>query len=296
MIIFILFLLLTLVPSFVYCQDTKIPESAFMIDTIQAVIFGQSGTQVITYSDVVRPSLSGESRALDDLIFERLVYLDAQKYKIMSDDEAVDKYLAMVQKENNLTRDQLYDIFASAGYSPEEGRSQFQMLQTVNAMLDFKIRSQIIVPRHLVENYYNENPVFQEAAYKIQVGVLPYIAGKETVQKKALAYMAKRGKAVNGIEWGDGFWIKKEEVTPEKQFIFGLKEGGSSMPKDLGYGFEVYRLVEKKDERLIPFDERYKEIADILRRPIYGELMDKYKKNIFDTSSILYFKPSKSVP
>ncbi len=276
--------------SVVCCaKDMKVvPESSFMIDTIQAVVFGQGGTEIVAYSDVVRPSLSGTPRTLDDLIFERLVFLDAQKFKILADEEAVDRYLTIVQKENNLTLDQLKEVFSSAGYSYEEGREQFKRLQTVNSMLDFKIRSHVIVPRNLVETYYNENPVFEEAAYKIQIGLLPYIAGKEAAQKKALAYMAKTGRSVRGIEWGEPFWVKKDDIAGDKQFVFDLKVGRSSMPQDLGHGFEIYRLVDKKDERLMPLEERYREIADILRRPIYQELMEKYKQHLFDTTSILF--------
>lgn len=272
-----------------YAKDENIPDTSFMIDTIQAVVFGQNGTQVITYSDVVRPSLSGAPRSLEDIIFERLVYLDAQKYKILADDDSVDRYLAMVQKENNLTLDQLKDVFTSAGYSYQEGREQFKMLQTVNSMLDFKIRSHVIVPRHLVEHYYNEHPILEQEAYKIQIGVLPYVAGKESNQKKALAYMAHTGKLVRNIEWGEPFWVEKDDIAPDKQFIFDLKVGRSSQPYQIGHGFEIYRLVDKKESRIAPLEERYKEIADILRRPIYEELMEKYKKQLFDTNSILYF-------
>ncbi len=281
-------LLLLLIPWTLWSKDAHVPESAQLIDTIQAVVFGQGGTQLITFSDVIRPSLSGAPRTLDDLIFERLVYLDAQKYKILSDDDAVDKYLAMVQKENHLTLDQLKEVFASAGYSYEEGREQFKMLQTVNSMLDFKIRSQVIVPRQLVEQYYREHPVVDEAAYKIQVGLLPYVAGKESAQKKALAYMAQTGKEVRNIQWGEPFWVKKDDVADDKKFIFTLKVGHSALSRERNDGFEIYRLVEKKEERVATLDERYKEIADTLRKPMYEELMEKYKKQLFDTSSVMY--------
>lgn len=266
----------------------KVPESAMLIDTMQAVVFGQGGTQIITFSDVVRPSLSGTQRTLDDLIFERLVYLDAQKYKILADEDAVDKYLAMMQKENNLTLDQLKEVFAQAGYSYEEGREQFKMLQAVNAMIDFKIRSHVIVPRQLVEQYYQEHPLIEEATYKIQIGFLPSVSGKEETQKKALAYMAKTAKEVRNIQWSEPFWIKKSDVAEDKQFIFNLKVGHSSLPLERAGGFEVYRLVEKKDERIPSLEERYKEIMDILRQPIYQDLMDKYRKQLFETSSIMY--------
>lgn len=282
-------LLLTMIPTLLYAnKDAKIPESALLIDTMQAVVFGQGGTQVITYSDVIRPGLAGAPRTLDDIVFERLVYLDAQKYKIMADEDAVDKYLTMVQKENNLTLDQLKDVFASAGYSYEEGREQFKMMQTVNSMLDFKIRSHVIVPRQLVEQYYHEHPVIDEATYKIQIGFLPAIEGKQDQQKKALEYMTRTTKEVRGIQWNEPFSVKKGDIADDKQFILNLKVGQSSMPIDRGNGFEVYRLVERKEERIPTLEERYKEIADILRKPIYQDLMDKYKKQLFDTSSVMY--------
>lgn len=270
-------------------QDAKIvPDSAFLIDTIQAVVFGSDGTQVIPYSDVVRPSLSGAPRTLDDIIFERLVYLDAQKFKILADDDAVDKYLAMVQKENNLSLDDIKKIFAQSGYSYQEGREQFKMLQTVNSMLDFKIRSHVIVPRQMVEEYYNAHPMEEQAAYQIQIGFVPTMPGKEDKQIKAIAYMAKTGKSMKGIEWGEPFWIEKNDVADDKEFLFTLKEGGTSVAQPAPGGFQIYKLIAKKGDRLVPLDERYREIADILRRPIYEKLMDEYKKSLFSTASILY--------
>jgi hypothetical protein len=161
------------------------------------------------------------------------------------------------------------------------------MLQTVNSMIDFKIRSHVIVPRHLVEQYYREHPVYEPALYKIQIGFMPYADNREA-QKKALTYMAKTGKEVRNITWREPFWIKQDEVASDKQFIFDLKVNQISLPVDTGYGFEIYRLVDKKEMRQIPLEERYKDIANILRQPIYQELMEKYKKQLFDTSSIIY--------
>ncbi len=271
-------------------EDAKqVPDSAFMIDTIQAVVFSPGGTQVLTRSDVTRPSLSGAQQTLDELIFERLVFMDAQKYKIVPDDDALDKYLAIVQKENNLTLDQLKEVFSSAGYTYAEGREQFKVLQTVNSMLDFKIRSQVIVPRKLVEEYYEQNPVIQEAKSYVQYGFIPYANGKLEAQKKALAYMARAGKEVRDIQWGEPFWVKQNDVADDKAFLFSMKPGEISRAKDRGDGFEVYKVLEASPERIATFDERYAEIADILRRPLFEDLMEKYRNSLFDSVSILNF-------
>ncbi len=286
---FVIFLSLLICAIHASRDERIVPDSAVTIDTIQAVVFGQGGMQIITRSDVTRPSLSGMQQSLDDLIFERLVFLDAQKFKIVPDEDAVDKYLAIVQKENNLSLDQLKEVFASAGYSYEEGRQQFRILQTVNSMLGLKIHSQVIVPRAQVEEYYNQNPVVQEAEYHLQYGFMPYASEKRKAQEKALRYMARTGKEVRNMQWNDPFWVKQSEIADDKEFLFSMNAGDISQPMDRNDGYEIYRLVDKRDEHIPSLDERYHEIADILRRPVFEDLMEKYKKSLFDSVSILNF-------
>lgn len=286
------FLLSLLISGIAACVDeVVVPESAFLVDSIQAVVFGQEEPQIVTYSDVARPSLSGQQRGLDELVFERLVFGDAQKFQIMTDEDAVDKYLAMIQKQNNLTLDELKNVFADAGYSYEEGRQQFRLLQTVNAMLDFKIRTQVVVPRALVEQYHAENPAITEAKATVQRGFIPYVEDKLEKQKKAFEYMAKTGKEVRDIQWGDPFELSESEVSSDKAFLFALAKGDISQAHDIGIGFEVFRAVETSPRTQATLEERYKEIADTLRKPIYEELLENYKKSLMDASSVLYLQP-----
>ncbi len=283
---------LLLFSGVVVCEDAVvIPQSAFLVDAIQAVVFGQEEPHVITYSDVARPSLSGEPRDLEGLIFERLVSGDAQKFKIMTDEEAVDKYLAIIQKQNNMTSDELKNVFTSAGYTYEEGREQLKLLQTVNTMLDFKIRTQVVVPRNAVEEYYKENPMVTEAKAKVQRGFIPYAEKKLEQQKKALAYMAQTGKVMRGIQWGDPFDITEAEVAEDKAFLFALNKAEISQAKDVGIGFEVFRVVDTWPRKEATLEERYKDIAETLRKPIFDELLAAYKKSLMDAASVLYLKP-----
>ncbi len=41
--------------------------------------------------------------------------------------------------------------------------------------------------------------------------------------------------ALNG---GEPFWVKEEDVAVDRHFIFDLKVGRSSLPIDVGHGFE----------------------------------------------------------
>ncbi|HSW74003.1 MAG TPA: hypothetical protein VLG71_02510, partial [Candidatus Limnocylindria bacterium] len=61
------------------------------------------------------------------------------------------------------------------------------------------------------------------------------------------------------------------------------------VPVETTEGFEVFRMKEVKTEKMASLSDRYREIANILRKPLYERLMSDYKKKLFDASSIIYF-------
>lgn len=266
----------------------NIVTSEQLIDAIVIIIFSDEGAEIITRSDIDKPSLSGVARSVDDIIFERLVYLDAKKHKILPDEDAVDKYLTAIQREHNLKPEELQMIFLQAGYTLEEGREQLKMMQAVNSMLDYKIRSNLIVPRKQVEVYYAEHPEFQEASYLISYTKVSFdpALGKEE-QYAALVERAKTGDFI-GVLWEGPFWIIESDLAENKQFITQLEPGQISVPFESTDGFELYRLEEKKARYQRTIEERYLEIVDILRKPKYEELLDNYRKSLFGRARIEY--------
>ncbi len=267
----------------------EIPKTAFHIDSIQAVVFGEK-PQIITYSDMTKLSLSGQQRSLEDLIFESRVIDDAVRYKIMGDEDAVDKYLAMLQKQNNMTLDDMKHVFASAGMTYQEGREELRRMQAVQQMVDFKVRAQVIVPRKAVEEYYEKNPQIKEARITVQRGFLAYDADLDA-QKRALAFMERTGKEMKGIQWSEPFDLTESEVAEERAFLFALKEGALSKASDVGIGFELFRVLKSSPREMASLDSRYKEIADELRRPIFEQLLENYRKRLMESASVLYLKP-----
>ena len=269
---------------------SKGSSELYLLDTIEAVVRIQKNTEIITKSDVDRPSLGGEIRSLQDIVFERSLFLDAKKQGIKHDEDALEAYLMAIQHEHNLTRDGLKSIFTAAGYTYEEGREQLQMMQTSNIMIDFKIRSNLIVPRKDVVAYYQAHPQVVEPSYVLQRSVIPLSSTKtKEEQKKELAIFSKNKKGIDNIIWSEPFSIDQSDIAQEKQFIITMEPGDISLPIEISGGFELFRLKEKTEERVLTLDERYREIADILRQPKYKELLQAYKDSLFDTASITYF-------
>lgn len=276
---------------FLLCGPTYFCASdLFLIDTIKAVVFADDGAEIIMQSELDLPSLTGQMQPLEDLIFECRVYLNAKKRKISPDEDGVDAYLRQIQRDNNLTDAALRDIFTASGYTFEEGRQKLQMMQTVNIMLDHEIRSNLIVSRKAAQSYYKEHLPKVEATYALERAFVPFL--KKTPKERQfdiLKRFAATGKGVQGIEWSESFTVTHSEIAQDKQYIYDMKVGEISQPHELEDGFELFRLIKKTDEYVQSFDEAYREIAAILRRPKYEELMQLYREKLFETASIVYF-------
>ncbi len=262
-------------------------KDLYLIDTIKVVIYTEEGADIITQSQVDRPGIDGTFKSLDDLIFERLMYMDAKRFKMLPDEESIDKHLKEVQKENNLTLNQLKDVFKAAGYTYEEGREQFAVMTAIGSMLDFRIRSRLIVPEREVTAYYNANPVKEPAAYYIERAVVQRTNGETQNELRERINRFLAGNHSMALVWGDPFWITISELAEDKQFITKMVPGSVSEPLEIEVGFELFSLKEAKQERIVPLEERYREIANILRKPRYEQLMEEYRKNLFDNASIL---------
>ncbi len=269
--------------------ETDVANERFVIDGIDSVIFAQENTIVVTKSDVNRLDLQGTQRSRKEVIQEKLMFEDAKKYKIIPDENAINRYIATVQREHNLTIDQVKDMFNAAGYTYEEGRQQLGVTFAVNQVMDFKIRSRLIVPQKDINAYYENNPVYQDASYVLCRCVIPFNENvKKEDQKKQIINQMKSGVLV-GVQWSDSFTIDEQEIAEDKRFITKMKVGRASAPKQVINGFEIFKLLEKKDRRLLTLQERYEQIADSLRRPRYEALLAEYKKELFEKSAVLYF-------
>ena len=83
--------------------------------------------------------------------------------------------------------------------------------------------------------------------------------------------------------------MNESELAENKKFIALMEADAISMPQATSQGFEIFKLTEKKSARLRPYEERYREIAETLKKPHYEQLLADYKKQLFDEASVLNF-------
>lgn len=255
----------------------------YPLDRIEAVIFGSETTEIITFADINRAGLDGRSRTREDIIFERLMYLDALHHRIMIDEKSIDEYIDKVKKSFNLTTDAIKKMFEEAGYTYEEGRRQFGYMQAAERMKEFKVMGRLIVPEKDVKAYYDEHPVTRPATFMVEKAFIPASVDQRAEVKKKI-----ETKDIV-FDWQRLPEVSEADLAEDKKFIANLTTGKISAPIAVPNGFEVYKLVQKKEEKSLSLEEQYRDIVDILRKPKYEKLFDEYKKNLFDSASILEF-------
>jgi hypothetical protein len=269
----------------------QVPADARVVDAIKVIIVTDEGTEIILKSDLERPGLGGAVKPLDAMVFERLVFCDAKRFKQLPDDNAIDKYITRVMRENNLTRKDIDQMFSQAGYTYDEGREELRRMQAVQLMMSQKIYANVTVSRHEVVAYCQAHPVWTDTSAQIARVVIPYSgssAHEKETQKALLHEQIKDFNYVRMLPWSGSFWVKKSELAANRQFIFDVPVGGVSEPHAMADGFELLRVLDKKEAQLIPLEERYPYIAEELARPKYDKLLEKYRKHLMDSASIVY--------
>jgi len=267
------------------------PKKALVfVDGIKAVVRGSEGTDLILSSELQRLRLDGNPNNLEEMITNYALYNEAKKYRLLPTAEEMTKQWNMMAEMNRKTPKELDEMVITAGFTPQEAKNEFAQMNAINSLVSFKVTGNLIVPEADVKAYYDENPEFEPAAFFVEYAVVPFSFTKSKDEHlKQLQDVARKKDPNHLLKWQDPFWVKEDELAIEKKFITQLAIGEISQPAQTFDGFEFFRLVNKKEERLKPLDERYGQIVNILRKPKYLELMQTFQQNVRDSVSVIYF-------
>lgn len=241
---------------------------------------------VITLLDVERPSIDGRMRTLDELILDKLMAFEAVYfYRMVVSDEAIDKYINSIKEHYNISDDQLRAMFRQAGYTYEEGREQLGASQAIDSLLNFKIRSRLVVDEKEARAYYDAHPVYEEASYKIKKAFIP----EGTLTEEELGALSDKSMKKSSIQWSSPYWLAQDEMTEERRAIIEAMEVDQySKPEQVTGGYEVIKLLLAKPRALKSFEDRYREIAEKLQEPQYHKMFEAFKKELLSKYEIVY--------
>jgi hypothetical protein len=259
-----------------------------VLDEIVAVIYTSEKKIVVTLSDI-RPGLDGTLRTLRMIILENLMILDAEKLKVPITDEDIDRFIAHLQKENNLTLDAVRSLFKELGYSMEEGRELLKRKQLVDAILSYRVREAkgLEITREDVIAYDNEHPEYTEATYTLIQAFVP----SEKITKEDIERLRDLGTLETAVTWDKPFTLKESDLAADRQFIIHEPVGSLVEFEEVEGGFDLTRLVSKQPAQRIPLDQRYDELMMTLKMQRYDARVKSYHQQLLSEYTIRFTHP-----
>jgi len=249
---------------------------------MMGLVFGEEGEQ-------------GFKQALDSLIVEKLLLLEAKKLEIEVSDEEVRETLEEVKRESNWSGEDFMKVIEALGFTEKE---YFEMRKTqmiVQRVLQYKVYSKVRVGDSEVEEAFKKefyggekeeeihlwHIVFrvgeevtleelrrlQEQAKQVRENI---VSGRITFEEAARQY-SQDASAERGGEIGWFAKSRNELHSSISSVVFGLKDGEVSQVVQSPLGFHIFRVTER---RLIPIADK-EEAKAMVRFRLTDELYQK---------------------
>lgn len=273
-----IFLVMFFIKNFCFGQP-------FIDDKILSIIYAEEPI-VITQKDVNRSNILGRAHSLHSLKLDALICRDACKLKITLPDEAIERMLEQIQKQNNISLDQFQVLLAAEGHTLDSYRQELKNMQIINSMLDFKVHSRATITYESIMAYYNAHPLMQEPTYQLITCFVLFDSSISTHEQKQKITTQLRKK--NNFNWTESFKIQDSDIAETKNFIKTMNIQ-SSVIQEEEKGFRIYTLLNKQESMLVPLTERYEDIVKILKEPLEKELLAKYHAELLDNAIIVDF-------
>jgi parvulin-like peptidyl-prolyl isomerase len=257
------------------------------IDKIVAIIYHTEGKSIILQSDL-KPGLDGISKPLEQLINERLILMEAKKLKVEVDEDQVNRYLAQIQKHNNLTQDDIKRIFKEAGFSYKEGIENLRIIQTIELMLENRVKSKVFIDKKEIEEYYKNNPLYEEGKYKVSQLFIPFEGGSKTLKRIKIQKDIESKKIAEDKNWTEPILFTDKDFSEDKKYIMDLEKGDITISNESDRGFHLIQMVDKSERRLVSLESRYKEISNIIGKEKYDKALESYYKSLRKSAIIKY--------
>ena len=263
-------------------------QAEFMLlDQGVVVVSGPVGNTMITHSDVFdKLNLDGTPISLEHQMKMEIIRQEVIADKMPLDDTAADKYLANIQKVNNLSLDDLEELAGQCHRTFFELKQLLTLQYTYDFFLYHKFRAHLVPSDQDVIDYCNEHPDVEPGHCVIEVAFVEFtIDNKKEVEEKVKAIVAG-AISDSSIEWSDPIKVNISDIADDKLFIKEMTPGQIHLIEDKKV-FELYRLVEKQEERVVPVADRKAFIVDLLNRKMYEALLSKYEAHMMDNVAII---------
>lgn len=259
--------------------STEVVEERILLDGVAVLAVGESGVLPVYYSDGWHLTAFGSKKSLEDAVIKALWTQYGQEHgvKITGDEilDAAEKQLEFLQDQKGISRLKIEKMAEDIGYTLTDIKKELgsQMLLQKTMEMSFSANGYLNVSHDELLDYYNQFPFVESGFFTIRLGL----------QKN------KKGAV---ITWEHTpLTLKKNEISDKFSAIETSKIGEIiyqefDEKKDATI---YYKLIDKKEDRVIPFEEAYEDIYKILQNKKYSESYKRMSISFLDSSLTHFF-------
>jgi len=218
------------------------------------------------------------SNALNEVIQNTLYRQEMEKNGISLDPDELEQ--ALHEVKNGYTEEAFQKYLEVEDLSPEEWENGLKNNLLLKKLFDKMVSSKIAVSEEEIKQYFDENKEKFHKGERIKVLHIMVETEEEAIRIKSL--LDSNGKDFSklareyslgpeGVEGGDLGYLEKGHMPEELEEIFKLNVNEISDIIRTPYGSHIFKVVGKRMDREMSFEESRKVIHDKL----IGERQDK---------------------
>lgn len=247
-------------------------KTRFTVDKIVARVNGVNVLQ----SDLELPRISREGSfySLKEAITEELFVQRAAEQHMLPTELDVERQVVAFKMQNNMA--DISDVefekqLKQSGFTLRMYKEQLGRLIAVENVKRAEVSEKLVVTSQEAEEYYKKHPAFIKEGYCLKI-----------------AYLKSADEDQSHYTWDDLGWVDKLDLDKQFSFVPSMQKGEVSKPVRVGDGFQVVKVVDKRQPRQKTLKECYIDIEKKLHQEKKEQYLATVEKDIWAKAAIVY--------
>lgn len=237
---------------------------------------------------------------LSKLVDDALVRQRAEKLGLKVSEEEVDAAIDDIQKQNNLSRQQLIDALQFQGMPFDAYRENMRQQVLRYKVIGREVRAKVDVTDRDVRNYFREHIDDYREEPKMRLSRITFQVPDNATEVQVDAIRKRAGEALGRLQHGEDFYtvllsysaeqqaeggdmglFAEGELTPAfDRAVRDLKEGEVSGVVKTQKGFHILQLAERIPGKIRKFDSVREEIRETLVKEKTAQRFKEWSKEL----------------
>ena len=248
-------------------------------------------------------------KVLDNLIGRELIRQESAKRKIQTDEAMLNEQMDKIKKQFP-SETEYQSALQKMNLTETEIKTRIREDLQIKQFIDQQIAAKVVVPETAVRAYYDSHPdAFKQPEsirashilIKVEPGASPVQKDEarkqiEQVREKVQkgedfgALAKKHSQGPSSTREGDlGYFKRGQMVEPFDTAAFALETGAVSDIVETQFGYHLIKMVDKKPETIVAFDQARSHIESYLRQTALQKELAQYVETLKKTAVIQKF-------